>query len=337
MAIKKVPLGKDGPLVPALGFGMMGLSYAYGEPPSDEERFKILDRALALGNIFWDTADLYGDSEILLKKWFQRTGKRDQIFLADKFGFVKGKQIADVDSSATYCKQACNASLEALGIDVIDLYYCHSCNPETPIEETMRALVELQKEGKIRYIGLSSVSSATLRRAVKIAPVTAVQTEYSVISREIEGPEGTDLLATCRELGVAVVVAMPLGRGLITPTFTAGNTPLNDVRQRLPRFQEENREKNMETLRRFGAIAAKKGCTPSQLALAWLLKQGDDIIPIPGTKTLKYVDENWASLDVVLSDEDEKEVRAFAEASPMAGSSVPPAFGSYLFRDTKEE
>ncbi|KAI1772273.1 NADP-dependent oxidoreductase domain-containing protein [Hypoxylon cercidicola] len=212
------PLGKNGPLVARLGLGLMGMSFAYGEIPSDEERFKILDRALELGETFWDTAEqvflllkgLYGDSEELLAKWFKRTGKRDQIFLATKYGYVKGSKTYEADSSYEYTKKACDENLKSLGVDVIDLYYIHVVNPEVPIEETMRALKELQDEGKIKHIGLSMVSSATLRRAVNIAHVAAMQTAYSVFDREIEGPDGGDLLATCRELGVAVVVATPL-------------------------------------------------------------------------------------------------------------------------------
>ncbi|KAI0470646.1 aldo/keto reductase [Xylariaceae sp. FL0804] len=188
------PLGKNGPMVPALGFGLMGMSHrVYGPIQGDEERFKLLDRALELGATFWDTADLYGDNEELLGKWFRRTGKRDQIFLASKSGIVAGPDGLGPDSSAEYCKKSCERCLARLGIDSIDLYYMHTVNPDTPIEETMRALAELQAEGKIKHIGLSAVSSATLRRACRVAPVAAVQTFYSVFDRDIEGDEGTRL------------------------------------------------------------------------------------------------------------------------------------------------
>ncbi|KAL7621872.1 hypothetical protein AAE478_007372 [Parahypoxylon ruwenzoriense] len=334
------PLGKDGPLLPALGLGLMGLSYpTYGSIPSDEEKFKFLDRALELGVTFWDSADLYGDGEELLGKWFKRTGKRDHIFLATKFGHIKGSKTFETDSSYSYAKKACADSLQRLGIDSIDLYYVHSVNPETPIEETMRALVELKSEGKIKYIGLSNVTSTTLRRAVKIAPVAAVQVEYSAFSRDIEGPAGTNLLATCRELGVAVVPSTPLGRGLLTATFSKGEaiSDAKDIRPlAIPRFQEANRAKNTQVITQFKAFADRKGCTVSQLALAWLLKQGTDIFPIPGTKKIEYLEQNWGALDVALNDGDEKEIRAFLENAEIAGGSLPAQFEHHRFRDTKE-
>ncbi|RLM00061.1 hypothetical protein CFD26_103030 [Aspergillus turcosus] len=334
-------LGKNGPTVPALGLGLMGMSFwVYGSIASDEERFKVLDRAVELGETFWDTSDLYGDNEELLGKWFRRTGKRDQIFLATKFGFVQGGKLHEINSSAAYCKKACDESLKRLGVDSIDLYYLHSPNPETPIEETMRAMVELQKEGKIKHIGVSSVSSATLRRACKVANVVAVQTEYCVFSRDIEGPTGTNLLATCRELGVAMVASCPLGRGVITSTFSKGE-PVGDSDDRrpkvIPKFLEENRERNVKVASQFAALAEKKGCTVSQLALAWLLKQGNDIFAIPGTRRVKYLEENWGALQISLTDEEEAEIRAFAEKNEMAGGQVPDQFVEYLYRDTVEE
>ncbi|ORY67009.1 aldo/keto reductase [Pseudomassariella vexata] len=335
------PLGKNGPLVPAMGFGLMGMSYqTYGSTPNDEERFALLDRALEQGNTFWDSSDLYGDGEELLGKWFKRTGKRDQIFLSTKFGFVKGSKKMEVDSSGPYCKKACAESLRIMGIDCIDIYWLHSANPETPIEETMRALAELQAEGRIKHIGLSTISSTTLRRAVKIAPVAAIQIEYSVFTRDIEGPTGMNLLSTCRELGVAVVVAAPLGRGLLTTSFSAGKTPGDekDIRTKaMPRFQEGNREQNVKVVNQFKAFADRKGCTVSQLALAWVMKQGEDIFPIPGTKKMKYLEENWGALGVNLSDEEEREIREFTETAEMAGNHTPQAFMDYIFRDTKEE
>ncbi|XXG96139.1 hypothetical protein Hte_002418 [Hypoxylon texense] len=333
------PLGKNGPLVPRLGFGLMGMSHAYGETPSDEERFKVLDRALELGETFWDTSDLYGDNEELLNKWFKRTGKRDQIFLATKYGYVKGSKTLATDSSYEYTKKACDENLKALGVDFIDLYYIHSVNPEVPIEETMRALKELQDEGKIKHIGLSMVSSATLRRAVKVAHVAAVQTGYSVFDREIEGPAGGDLLAACRESGAAVVVATPLGRGILTTDFSRGAfaTDAKDIRPKmLPQFLAENRDRNVQVVAAFRALSDKKGCTVAQLALAWLLKQGDDIFPIPGTRRIQYLEQNWGALDVVLSDEEEREVRRFVENAKVAGGALPPAFEGHRFRDTKE-
>ncbi|KAH8649725.1 NADP-dependent oxidoreductase domain-containing protein [Tricladium varicosporioides] len=344
MLAKQIPLrklGKNGPEVPALGLGLLGMSVAYGTVPSDEERFKILDRALELGCTFWDSADLYGDSEALLNKWFKRTGKRNEIFLATKFGFVKGKSINEIDSSAAYCKKACEESLKTLGTDYIDLYYLHHANPETPIEETMRALAELKSEGKIKYIALSEVSSATLRRACKIAPVAAVQLEYSPFVLNVEGLASTDnLLATCRELGVALVCYAPLGRGLLTSTFTSTKEAPKDEKDLrptfFPRLKGENRDANAKVVNQFKTLADKKGCSISQLAIAWLLKQGEDIIPIPGTKKIKYLEENWESLDVHLTDVEEIEIRKFVESAELVGGRLPPTFDK-PGTDTKEE
>ncbi|KFA55146.1 hypothetical protein S40293_08678 [Stachybotrys chartarum IBT 40293] len=334
-------IGKNGLTVPVPGFGLMGLSQAtYGSVPSDEERFAVLDRAHDLKLTFWDTADLYGDGEELLNKWFRHTGKRDEIFLSTKFGFTIGASGLGVDSSAAYCKKACSESLRRLGIDSIDLYYMHHANPKTPIEETMRALKELKTEGKIKYIGLSAISSNTLRRAVKIAPVDVVQLDYSPFTREIEGPEGTNLLATCRELGVTIVAAMPLGRGMITTNYAAGEalTDAQDQRAKaMPRFLEQNRTTNEKTIQQFQALADKKGCTTAQLSLAWLMKQGSDIIPIPGTKRVKYLEENWASRYIELSDEEEKEIRCFLDKAEIAGAALPEQFKDYNFTDTVEE
>ncbi|RYC63883.1 hypothetical protein CHU98_g2300 [Xylaria longipes] len=305
-------LGKNGPMVPALGLGLMGMSIMYGKAPSDEERFAVLDRAAELGVTNWDSSDLYGDNEELLGKWFKRTGKRNQIFLATKFGFVKGGGWADIDSSAAYCKMACAESLKALGVDSIDLYYMHRANPDTPIEETMRALAELK-------------ASNTLRRACKVAHVDAVQIEYSPFDLDIEGPAGTGLLKACRELGVAVFAYAPLGRGLLTGAYTSPESVSGEGDMRglyLPRFAGTNFEANVKLVGQFKALAASKGCTAAQLAIAWLLKQGDDIFPIPGTKKIKYLEENWGALKVQLTNEDEKIVRKFLENADIAGERV---------------
>ncbi|EED22182.1 oxidoreductase, putative [Talaromyces stipitatus ATCC 10500] len=259
MPSKLHPLGKNGPLVPALGFGLMGMSQAdYGALPGNEYQ--------------------YCDSEALLGKWFRRTGKRDQIFLATNFGFVEHSVTYETDSSAAYCKEACAKSLQKLGVGTIDLHYLHSANPETPIE-TMRAMVELQAEGKIKHIGPSMISSTTLRRAYKITPVAAVQTECSHSRHESSGY--------------------------------------------LPRFSAENAPTNTVTVNQFKAFADRKGCTVAQLALAWLLKRGDDIFPIPGTK-IKYLEENWAAQGISLSDEEEAEIDTFLESATIAGGTLPP-------------
>ncbi|KAF2878481.1 NADP-dependent oxidoreductase domain-containing protein [Massariosphaeria phaeospora] len=333
-------LGKNGPTVPALGLGLMSLCGAYGPKPSDEERFKFLDRAVELGATFWDAADIYGDVEELLGKWFARTGKRSEIFLATKFGVImKDKTFKGMDSTAENCKKSCEASLKKLGTDYIDLYFAHMLNPATPVEETMRALAELQAEGKIKHIALSSVSSNTLRRACKIARVAAVQLEYSPFVLDIEGPAGKDLLATCRELGIAVIPFSPLGHGILTGTFTTAESLSSpgDIRSRMfPRFMEGNLEGNAKIVEKFKAIADKKGCSTSQLSLAWLLKQGEDIIPIPGTKTIKWLEENWRALDVKLTDQEEREVREFVGSVEMLGHK-PEAAKRFGYVDTKEE
>ncbi|EED13807.1 aldo/keto reductase, putative [Talaromyces stipitatus ATCC 10500] len=338
----KVPLrklGKNGPLVPALGLGLMGMSMLYGLPPSDEERFAVLDRAVEIGATNWDTSDLYGDCEELLGKWFTRTGKRDQIFLASKFGLVKGSPTFEVDSSAAYCKKACAESLRVLGIDHIDLYYMHRANPNTPIEETVRAMAELKAEGKIKYIGLSEVSSTTLRRACKVAHIDAVQVEYSAFVTHIEESRGTNLLATARELGVAVVAYSPLGRGILTGAYTKNTISAEGDKRAewYPMYSETNFEKNLKLVEKLKSIADKKNCTLAQLAIAWLLKQGDNIIPIPGTKKIRYLEENWGSLHVQLTDEEEAEIRKLIKDTGVAGGRYPEFAGDGTLADTREE
>ncbi|KAL9106238.1 MAG: hypothetical protein Q9227_008706 [Pyrenula ochraceoflavens] len=344
MSSSTVPLrklGKDGPKVPAMGFGLSVMSPVYGTPPSEEECFRILDRALELGATFWDTANSYLDNEKLVGKWFKRTGKRNEIFLSSKFGIdMDGLQFKGVNSSAEHCKRSCEASLERLGIDSIDLYYVHRINPNTPIEETMRALAELKAQGKIKHIGLCELSSTTLRRAYKIAPIAAIQMEYSVFVRDIEHASGTDLLATCRELGVTVVCYSPLGRGLLTGAFTTRESVMgaNDFRAtHFPWFSEENLDANVKLVNQFKALAEKKGCSASQLAIAWILKQGEDMIPNPGTKKMKYLEEDWAALDVNLTDEEEAEVRKFVEGAEVAGHRSMPMSKAFAYVTTKEE
>ncbi|KAH7143032.1 NADP-dependent oxidoreductase domain-containing protein [Fusarium sp. MPI-SDFR-AT-0072] len=298
-----------------MGLGTMGLTRpTYGAIPSQDEIFAFLHHAYEAGVTFWDSADYYNDCEEIIGKWFRRTGKRGDIFLATKFGYVKNSQTFEPNTSYVYVKKAC--AEKTLTITAMD--YLHTSNPETPIEETMRALKELQDEGKIKHIGLSAVTSATLRRAVKISPVAAVQI-----------------------LGVAIVAAMPLGRGPLTANFierTASGHQDSDVRyQLIPRFTGENREKNIQLVSQFKGLADKKGITTAQLAIAWLLKQGEDIIRIPGTKRIQYFDENWATFDIVLSDEEEAEIRSFVEKADIAGMPLPPAFDGWLFRDTKGE
>ncbi|KAM3072528.1 hypothetical protein ACMFMG_009324 [Clarireedia jacksonii] len=326
-------LGKNGPEVIAQGFGLMGLSAFYGKPEPDEARFKVLDRAYDLGQTFWDSADIYLDSEDLVGKWFRRTGKRDEIFLATKFA---NKVAADgsrsVDSSPEYCREACAKSLKRLGIETIDLYYCHRVDRVTPIEKTVEAMVALKNEGKIKYLGLSEVSADTIRRACKVHHIDAVQIEYSPFAIDIEQ---NDVLKTCRELGVAVIAYSPLGRGFLTGQYKSRDDfEEGDFRLYSPRFSEENFPKNLALVEKFKQIASKKGCTPGQLTLAWLMAQGDDIIPIPGTKKIKYLEENLGSLNVTLTGEEEKEIRKAVETAEVHGARYPEGMAGYLFADT---
>ncbi|KAI9049665.1 hypothetical protein LZ554_006690 [Drepanopeziza brunnea f. sp. 'monogermtubi'] len=331
-------LGKNGPSIPALGFGLMGLSSFYGKTESDEERFKVLDRAYALGETFWDSADIYGDSEELVGKWFAKTGKRNDIFLATKFAnkiVGSGHEMKrSIDSSPEYCKQACEKSLKRLGVETIDLYYCHRVDGKTPIERTIEAMVELKKAGKIKYLGLSEVSSDTLRRAEKVHHIDAVQIEYSPFATDIEQPQ-INLLATCRELGIATVAYSPLGRGLLTGVYKSpADFEDGDFRKFSPRFSDENFPKNLKLVDGIQRLAKKKGCTAGQLTLAWLMAQGDDILPIPGTKKVKYLEENLGALDVKLTVEEVKEIRQLVDNAEVHGSRYPEAMMSSLFADT---
>ncbi|KAL8807689.1 MAG: hypothetical protein Q9223_004250 [Gallowayella weberi] len=328
-------LGKNGPQVTALGFGAMGLSAFYGDPDTDEERFKILDRAYELGERNWDSADVYSDNEDLIGKWFARTGKRSEIFLATKFAHLsKPDGTREIHSDPAYVHEACRKSLSRLGIDCIDLYYCHRVDGKTPIEHTVRAMAELQKQGLIKHIGLSEVSSDTLRRAAKIVHIDAVQIEYSPFTMDIEDP-AIGLLATCRELGTAVIAYSPLGRGMITGAYTSpADFSEDDWRRNAPRFSEENFPKNLRLVEELKGIAGKKGCTTGQLTLAWLMSQGEDIIPIPGTKKIKYLEENLGALDVKLSREEAAEIRKAVEGAEVHGIRYPEAMAGALFADT---
>ncbi|KAL8771711.1 MAG: hypothetical protein Q9209_002902 [Squamulea sp. 1 TL-2023] len=298
-SLPKHQLGKDGPKVSCLGFGLMGLSSAYGATGPTEERLKVLDRAYELGERFWDSADVrpppcidllrqaerdqvYADSEDLVGEWFKRNGKRDDVFLATKFGLsINSQGGIETRSDPAYIKEACNKSLQRLGTNCVDLYYCHRVDGKTPIEKTVEAMAELKKEGKIRYLGLSEVSSATLRRAYAIHPITCVQMEYSPFAMDIEDPK-ISLLKTCRELGVATVAYSPLGRGFLTGAYKSpADFEEGDFRKYSPRFSEENFPKNLELVKHLQEIAQRKSCSAGQLSLAWLLAQGNDIFPIP--------------------------------------------------------
>jgi aryl-alcohol dehydrogenase-like predicted oxidoreductase len=301
----------------------MGMSDFYG--PSDEEKsLETLHHAIETGVTFWDTSDMYGQghNERLVGRALE--GRRDRVVLATKFGILRGEDgaVTGIDGRPEYVRQACDASLQRLNVDHIDLYYQHRVDPKVPIEETVGAMAELVKAGKVRHLGLSEAAADTLRRAAKVHPIAALQTEYSLWTRDIED----EILPACRELGIGLVAYSPLGRGFLTGKIqNVDELASDDWRRHNPRFQGENFEKNLKLAARIREIAEQKGCTPAQLALAWVLAQGEDVVPIPGTRSSQRLDENAAAANVKLSADDLAEIDAALPRTAVAGLRYPEA------------
>ncbi|MGW8974602.1 aldo/keto reductase [Streptomyces platensis] len=322
-------LGTHGPTVSPLGLGCMGMSTSYGVP-DDAESLRTLDRAVELGVTLLDTADAYGRgaNEEFLGRWLHsRTASlRDGLVIATKFGLrhdAATGRVNEVDTSAAWVREACHASLRRLGTDHIDLYYMHRRDPAVPIEETVGAMADLVADGAVRHLGLSEVNPRTLRRAHAVHPISAVQLEYSLFTREVV--EG-EMLATCRELGIGIVAYSPLGRGMLTGALAArDDLTAEDARRRWPRFAEENIDRNLGLVRAVRTTAESFGHSPAQAVLAWLLAQGEDIVPIPGTKRRTYLDENTAAAGITLTPEQTDQLSAAVPAGAVAGERYPLA------------
>ena len=321
--MEKRDLGASRLTVSALGLGCMGMSEFYG-PTDDAQSLATLERALELGVTFLDTADMYGSghNEELLGRFLK--GRREKVVLATKFGIVRvpGRYERTIDTSPAYVRPACEASLKRLGVEAIDLYYAHRLNPDVPVEDTVGAMAELVRAGKVRALGLSEVSARTLRRAHAVHPIAAVQSEYSLWTRDPEA----EVLPACRDLGASFVAYSPLGRGFLTGAIGKdADLAANDFRRISPRFQGDNLERNLRLVDVVKTLAATRGATPGQVALAWLLHQGKDIVPIPGTKRIEYLEENVAAASLTLSTDELARLDQALPPGAAAGDRYPPA------------